>query len=132
MALGKFYDRDSIAPPHGLKNFYETSSNIKIKEQLKEYINDKSFDSTYNTYFDPRCSYFIYETSDKRIVIITFGKGDLPNELLGLRRYLDSIINQEYLWITTKPFAVDSLFIEYESELFTKFPPPPRPKIKEY
>jgi|WetSurMetagenome_2_1015567.scaffolds.fasta_scaffold442210_1 hypothetical protein len=130
MSLGKFYERESIAPPNGLNSFYELNTDIKINELLDKTFINKSFDSTYNDYFEPRCFYFLYETSDKRTNVVTFGEGAYPNSIRNLRHYLDSLISKNNLWTPTKPFFVDSLFIDYERNLFTNYPPPPKPMIR--
>ncbi|MHC1705002.1 MAG: hypothetical protein AB9846_13920 [Tenuifilaceae bacterium] len=124
VALGKVFHRDSIAPPHGLINFYELETKRKTLEIINETFCNRNYDSTYNEYFDPRCIYFFYETSNHEKKSISFGKGgDIPPELLNLFHYIeDSCISHGKL-VKTRPFEINNMVTDFEKELFLKYPP---------
>ena len=108
-------------------------TDTKTIEIINKTLSNRNYDSTYNVIFDVRCAYFFYETSDNRKRLIVFGKGgDIPYELIDLQQYLEKLwYPTDHLTVST-PFLVDSMVMDFEKELFFKYPPGPRQIFKEW
>lgn len=131
IAIGRKFQRDSIAPPNGLNSYFELISDKKTIELINKTLLNKNFDSTYNTHVEPRCYYFLYETSDRKKRVITFGTGSFPEGFIALLHHIDSLRYPENQLIPVKPFVIDSMVVNMERKIFLKYPPPLCPFGKE-
>ncbi|NVO10267.1 MAG: hypothetical protein HXX16_09930 [Bacteroidales bacterium] len=125
IATGKEFRRDSAAPPNGLNCYFELDKDKETIELINKTLLNKNFDSTYNAHIEPRCNYFLYETSDNKKRVITFGAGNFPDGFKALLHHLNSLIYPENRLISIKPFVIDSMVVNMEKKVFSKYPPPP-------
>ena len=128
MARGKIYSKTESAPNHGLEIFTELKLDEKSISLIQETLGNKDYDSTYNSHWEPRCCYFLYETSDNKKKIITFGTNETtPYELEELMHHLEYFLEYQYRYKRIGHFSVDSMVLKLESEIFINYPPPPKP-----
>ncbi|NVO12310.1 MAG: hypothetical protein HXX16_20300 [Bacteroidales bacterium] len=121
VAKGHLY-YDSIAPLFGLDKFFEMEKDSAIQNIINKTLVNKKFDSTYYGNESPWYYFFLYETSDNKIVKIGFHKKVLPDDLKKLYSYLDSLTTFKDRK-DIKPFEADYLVVELEKELFRIHPP---------
>jgi hypothetical protein len=133
IAKGQLYMKTEIAPLNGLNAFYELKTDQRTIDLIQETLSNKNFDSTYNSHWQPRCCYFLYKTSNNEERIITFGTDDdTPNELDFLMQQLNVLVlteTQNKLKLK-KPFSVDSMVVDIEKKIFSKYPPLPKPEVE--
>jgi len=131
MAKGRIYSKTESTPTHGLEIFSELKLDEKSISLIQKTLANKDFDSTYNSHWEPRCCYFLYETSNNKKKIITFGTNETtPYEIEKLMHHLEHFLENQYRYKSIGQFSVDSMVIKLENKIFINYPPPPKSIIE--